>query len=258
VVLELRDSILEAEPALYESHREWITDETLMRFLIARKFDCSAALTLISEALKWRELRQPSRLLADPDSTAKMSIEAETGKIYFPGSDRWGRPVLVLNNQVQNTACVEDQMKYLAWSLELAVRCMPPAVDKYCIFIHLDTFSFFNMPPFQSTRETLQMLCDCFPERLGHCIIYLPPTIFYTFFSTIKMFIDPKTVSKLVFILGDVSDGSDNDVKMKDLVGDDWRVLTGAGQPVLRAGCSPGFDFSEYWPTIEARLAALQ
>ncbi len=40
-------------------------------------------------------------------------------------------------------------------------------VDKYLIFIDLEAFPFFNIPPFSSSRETLTMLTTSFPERLG-------------------------------------------------------------------------------------------
>lgn len=87
------------------------------------------------------------------------------------------------------------------------------------------------------------MLCDCFPERLGHCIVYRPPTIFYAFYNTLKGFIDPKTVSKLVFVMDDVSEGSANDLHLRSIIGDNWKQLTGAGQPTVTKGCSPGLSF---------------
>ena len=52
------------------------------------------------------------------------------GKIYVPGSDHFGRPIIVLDNTVQNTNCENDQMMLLAWSLEVAIRMMPPETDK--------------------------------------------------------------------------------------------------------------------------------
>ena len=33
------------------------------------------------------------------------------------------------------------------------------------------------------------------------------------------MFIDPKTMSKLVFISGDISEGSENDQTLRDIIG---------------------------------------
>ena len=45
---------------------------------------------------------------------------------------------------------------------------------------------------------------------------------------------------------------------MKTIIGDDWRTLTGAGQPVLSEGSSPGFDFLVYWTGLMKRVRALQ
>jgi hypothetical protein len=110
----------------------------------------------------------------------------------------------------------------------------------------------------QTTKETIKMLCDCFPERLGHLICYQPPWIFKGVFEAVKSFIDPKTVSKVHFLVGDDADGTENDTTMRTVVGDHWRTLTGAGQPVLVPGNSPGFDIGKYWPDVMARVKALQ
>jgi hypothetical protein len=64
------------------------------------------------------------------------------------------------------------------------------------------------------------------------------------------MFIDPKTFSKIICINGDVSEGSENDLKMKELIGDDWKIKTGAEQPVHSYGCSPGYNHDDHWPKI--------
>lgn len=95
------------------------------------------------------------------------------------------------------------------------------------------------------------MLCDCFPERLGHLFFYQPPWIFKGIFEAVKGFIDPKTVSKVYFVQGDDGDGTENDLKMRSIIGDNWRTLTGAGQPVLEEGCSPGYDFMVYWSQVK-------
>jgi hypothetical protein len=101
------------------------------------------------------------------------------------------------------------------------------------------------------------MLCNCYPERLGHCIAYQPPAIFRTFFNTVKGFLDPRTVSKLVFVIGDVSEGSENDELMKAIVGEGWKQKTGAEQKVLKQGSSPGYDHQVFWPTVITRLDEL-
>lgn len=242
-----------AKNANYAEHEAWVTNQTLQRFLIARNYDIDAAAKLMATALEWRTKRKPQLMDQKEGWNAYFSRESETGKIYCPGPDRWGRSVLIFDNTVQNTPHVDDHMNFLAWNLEFAIKQMPPTVDKYCVFMHLENFSFFNIPPFASTRETLLMLCNTFPERLGHCIAYRPPYVFKAFYESVKPFLDPKTASKVVFIYGDVSDGSANDTTLRTIIGDNWKVLTGAEQPVLKPNTSPGYNHEVFWPTVIER-----
>eukprot|EP01034_Spumella_vulgaris_P026679 gene26679-33298_t len=77
------------------------------------------------------------------------------------------------------------------------------------------------------------------------------------FFNTIKGLLDPKTVSKMVFICGDVSTGSENDVLLTNLVGENWKALVGVEQPVQIKGNSPGYQHEVFWPTVLERLVIL-
>jgi hypothetical protein len=239
--------------ALYQEEIEWATESTLQRFLIARNYDLEESRKLIQAALQWRSNRKVSKLDQVKGWEKFMSKESESGKIYVPGHDRYGRPVVVFDNTVQNTDSSEDHMNFLAWNLEFATKTMPPNTDKYLIFIHLENFSFFNIPPFSESRETLHMLTTTFPERLGHLIAYKPPYVFKAFYESVKGFLDPKTMKKIVFIYGDVSENSENDILLKNIIGDDWKTLTGAEQPVFKPKTSPGFNHEVYWPTIRKR-----
>ena len=240
---------------LYSNHSEWVTSVQLERFLIARKHNVNEAYNLMSQALEWREKRKPDHFDKTADWEEKLSHEADTGKIYIPGNDKFGRSIVIFDNSVQNTNNVDNQMTFLAWNLETAAKLMKSEVDKYVVFMHLENFSFFNMPPISSTRETIHMLCDCYPERLGHCILFQAPGVFKMVFDGLRFLIDERTVSKMIFISGDCNDGSDNDILMKQLIGDNWKVLTGAEQSVLKKGNSPGFEHSIYWASLMKRLA---
>lgn len=57
----------------------------------------------------------------------------------------------------------------------------------------------------------------------------------------------------MIFIRGDVSEGSENDTLLKTIIGPDWKILTGADQPIHSPGASPGYKHDEYWPTVIAR-----
>lgn len=134
------------------------------------------------------------------------------------------------------------------------------------LFMHMTEFSMFNNPPMKVTKETITILSVAFPESLGTCVIMNAPAAFRLLWSAVSGFIDPKTKSKVFLLSGDISDGSANDETMRRIVGDSWKELTGAGQPVLSssfnrkskrvAPASPGFDPDRYWPTVLEREAA--
>eukprot|EP00759_Apiculatamorpha_spiralis_P054303 PhF_6_TR6903/c0_g1_i1/m.10024 len=253
-IAEFRTMIQREHPTEYGALHTWLTDVELHRFLIARNYDLKKSTALIFEAMKFR-LSKGYKIIEMMDGwKSVLSHESETGKIYSPGHDIYGRPVVVLDNTVENTKSVDDQMKLLAWNLDFAVRQMPPHIDKFVVFVHLTNFSFLNTPPMSATKQTLNMLSNCFPERMGHCIAFQPPAVFKVFLGTIRPLIDAKTFGKVIFIRGDVEDGSENDEKLKTIIGPHWKTLTGACQPVYVEGNSPGFDHDEYWPTIDRRL----
>ena len=246
VVKDLRGQLEDSDTPKFV--RDWCTDDCLQRFLMARNWSISAAKSMIDEAIRWRSLRRPESIVA-----AEMEVESRTGKIYVPGRDRWGRPVIIFDNTVQNTSNIDNQMRFLAWSLEFAIRDMPTHTDKYVIFMHLNRFSMFNSPPLKSTMETIQMLCYSYPERLGHCILYQPPDYFSFFFSTIKHLLDKRTASKVVLISGDSSVGSDSSNLLNEIIGANWRTLTGAEQARITPESSPGYDHEVYWSRVMDR-----
>lgn len=260
-ILELR-KLLENDCDIYNKHndlKEWCDDCCLLRFLIARSCDISKSYEMINGAIKWRIERKPNHIDVVKDSNwkEKMHHENKTGKIYIPGQDKWGRPIVIFDNSVQNTTDSEGQLNFLAWNLETAISFMPKQIDKYVVFMHLENFSLFNCPSMKTTRETIFMLCQSFPERLGHCICYMSPAVFFYVYETVKFLIDKRTREKIIFLTGDMSDGSPNDIKMKTVLGDNWKVITGAMQPIINKGHSPGFNYETYWLTHMNKIESI-
>ena len=256
----IKKSLTKSLPSrVYDKYIDLLDDCTLNRFLIAKKCkgECrvSVSCSLLVEALKWRDAKQLEQL---DNFIQDMEKEGCTGKIYLPGFDRWNRPIVVFDNTVQNTSDMNGQLRYLAWSLNLAIRFMPADVDKYVVFINLENFSLFCSPSFACSKETINMLQNMFPERMGHCICYKPPSYFSVFFNIVKPFVDPKTVSKMVFLNGDVSDGSENDILMQSIIGQEWKRLSGACQEVVVTGSSPGYNHQTYWPLLLERIRSVQ
>ena len=70
-----------------------------------------------------------------------------------------------------------------------------------------------------------------------------------------KPFVDPVTFSKVVVINGDVSKGTPNDKILTELIGEEWRDMTGAESPRLRSDSAPGYDHAANWAVVKAEYA---
>ena len=93
---------------------------SLRRMLRARKLDVPKALALAVNTIEWREAYGPDGIRGD----ATLEAESRTGKTRVGGVDRHGRNVIVLDNTVENTKSMENQMKLLTWVMERSVRAM--------------------------------------------------------------------------------------------------------------------------------------
>jgi hypothetical protein len=134
-VQELIEQVRSAFKGDDEYNEEWCSDEVLQLFLIARNMNVELTYTMLKTAGEWRKFREPHLVEETDGWQEKMSRESETGKVYVPGNDQWGRPVIVLDNTVQNTNSIDDQMLFLAWNLEFGIKEMSGGNDKFLVFM---------------------------------------------------------------------------------------------------------------------------
>ena len=114
---QLREQLETSNNPAYLYAKSWCSDAQLVRFLVARQWDVEKAFALTLSACEWRQNRKPSEIESQPNWQETLSKEAETGKIYCPGFDRFQRPVIIFDNSVQNTTDHDGQIKFLAWNL---------------------------------------------------------------------------------------------------------------------------------------------
>ena len=97
----------------------------------------------------------------------------------------------------------------------------------------------------KTSMTTLSMLTERYPEHMGSAIVYQPPAVFNVLWSVCKGLMDARMVSKVVFIKGDDSPGTENDRLMRGIVGDDWKRRCDVG-----VSEEERYVFDRDWPAV--------
>mmetsp|Transcript_40396 Transcript_40396/g.114370 ORF Transcript_40396/g.114370 Transcript_40396/m.114370 type:complete len:269 (-) Transcript_40396:1339-2145(-) len=229
----------EKSPAL----QAWLTDITLLRYLRARSWDLGRAEEMLTATLAWRETIKPEEIRWET-----IEAEAKTGKLFnMELQDNEGRHVLVMRPACENTSSHEGQIRNLIYMME--TTCFQADEDESVQITILQDFvgySLRNAPPMKTTRETLAILQNHYPERLKASLMYRAPSMFSMLWRGISPFIDPVTYKKIIFL----EKGS----KEKEAMGKyfDMEHL----EPAFGGSGPPAFSLEEYaarMKSIDAR-----
>ncbi|KAG8045800.1 hypothetical protein GUJ93_ZPchr0008g12828 [Zizania palustris] len=189
---ELRKEIGEHPSA---ETQDFLSDASLSRFLRARNWNIQKACKMVKSAVKWRVAYKPEKIHWED-----IAHEAETGKIYRADyKDKHGRTVLVLRPGLENTTSGKGQIKYLVYCLEKAIMNLTEGQEKMVWLTDFQSWT-LGSTPLKVTRETVNVLQECYPERLGLAILYNPPRIFESFWKIVKPFLDHETYKKVKFV----------------------------------------------------------
>jgi hypothetical protein len=102
---------------------------------------------------------------------------------------------------LENSADPANNLKYLAYTLERAAATAATAANgdgKFVILIDYAAgqFSLRRAPSLATSKATLAMIQDCYPERLAAAFMCDSPPYFLPVFRLLKPFIDPVTSAK--------------------------------------------------------------
>ena len=193
-----------------------MNDDTFLRYLRARTFNFEKAKHMMENSLKWRE----EFGLKDLHSGAWKDIiklENSTGKMYLRGFDKSGHLLVYMKPKEENTNDHDGNIKHLVYTMERAVACMEKYQEthgigdgKLSLIIDYDGYSLRNAPPMKTSRETLSILQDHYPERLFCAYCIRPPYVVYGFFKVISPFIDPVTKNKICMLTNAEMTKTDN------------------------------------------------
>jgi polyribonucleotide 5'-hydroxyl-kinase len=89
----------------------------------------------------------------------------------------------------------------------------------------------FNAPPMKTSMETLSIMQNQYPERLGCAILFAPPKLFTVFWAMVTPFLDARTTAKIHFVDAATAHGQAELRKLFDLSQLDSSLGGTASQP---------------------------
>ena len=92
-------------------------------------------------------------------------------------------------------------MRFLVYTMEKSIACTKAksGKEKFNLLIDFDNFQMKKSASMSTSKYTLDIMQNHYPERMNRAFIMKPPTAFRMFWSLIKPFVDPVTKTKIVF-----------------------------------------------------------
>ena len=163
---------------------------------------------MLKETLSWRAQYRPDLLTWE-----RMESEGRRGKVFvLDNFDHDGRPTVFMRPRKEYSGGDNDErIRWVVYVMEmashLADRYSPDGKMTWLIdFIGYDRKT---SPPFKVSLQTLNIVQNHYPERLGKAVNWMPPFLFEIFWKAIKPFVDPVTREKLVFLRGEVAEAAE-------------------------------------------------
>jgi hypothetical protein len=197
--------------ALTPQERDDMCDPNLpLRHFRADKGNIRKAIKRIKYAIQWRkELKVEEMLKAAHNPTTPQEAEtrnmlmkeAETGKMHVRGYDKDGRAVMYLYQSRENTWHEENNVKNLVYSIERLIACSKNNNREKSVLVF--DFLGWKMKHASSmalTKMTIHIVQECYVERIERIYFCNAPAVFRTFFNMVKVFLDPLTKNKVLFL----------------------------------------------------------
>jgi hypothetical protein len=202
-----------------DDERKWLNDSTLYRFVNANEGDVEAATKMLIGALEWRRSVKPHKLT--PSSSPELASNDKLGTLWINGFDRSGQTIVYIKPGGTNPNSVEVRVQYLAMQIEAAVQMLQPPAMRLCWICDFSDYGSRGRSPggLAVARQSLDILQNKYPERLGRLFVINTPWMFSMLFTMILPFLSTKTKNKISWLKGDeaeirkqLADAIDDDV----------------------------------------------
>ncbi|CAG7849096.1 CRAL-TRIO domain-containing protein C23B6.04c [Serendipita indica DSM 11827] len=178
---------------LMDVEKFWLTNDCLLRYLRATKWDVNAAIERIESTLKWRR----EFGLYDKLDAELVEPEGNTGHVLLYGYDRDMNPSLYAFPSRQVTEEGMRQIQYYTYMFEKALDATGPGVEKVSLLVNYADKS--SKTSLWKAQQVLDIVQNHYPERLGHAFVINVPFIINMFFKIVMAFVDPVTKQKIHF-----------------------------------------------------------
>lgn len=194
---EVAEAIIALQARLVEEHPFRNNTGALRRFLIARKLDVDAALSMLNAHVEWRAKNLPVVL------TPEIQAELRKGKFYvLPGAeDVNGYPVVVVRSGLfdPQERDLDTCIKAFIYLLEQSLATLDES-GKFSIMYDRDGFSVRKNFDFDLLKAWAGIASDNYPERLASVALYPSGVVLAGLWKVVSVFFDSRTRAKIKMV----------------------------------------------------------
>jgi hypothetical protein len=188
----LRCRVMQKSNDMYYSN-----DNALTRILVARNYDVDDAFEMWTRWFKWRRSYLPHCI-----TESQMIDHIHTGKAFFHGGDKQGRPCLIVRARFHfpNQFTAEETLRYSIYLAEKASNIADSAgTGQICMIYDRGGITDDNQDPkfISLIREMAEVFKDFYAERLAALFILHVSVFHWIMYQAVKVTIPKKTREKI-------------------------------------------------------------
>jgi hypothetical protein len=196
VVEVLKGRILSDHPELATNTN--FTDTTILRFFRGHKGKEESAFGGLNRHIQWRSDEDVDNIDNRKD---EFQVELDKRKCELGKYDLNGRPAsfVFAHRHNKNDRDILQVRKLTIWALETLRKSAKPEEERFTIAFDLSGFSLQCMD-YEAVKQLIQILQSHYPDTLENLYVVDAPYLFSACWAIIKMWIDPVTANKILFI----------------------------------------------------------
>lgn len=188
----------------------------LERYLKARSWDVERAAEMLQESIAWKSQNFPVSLKA-----VEKVVDQKCFLLH--GTDRDGDPVIYFRWGLYNSSRIPSSayVMTICHLMNYAFETQPSPSASLTVFVDLSVIpgESNQYADLEFLQEAIKVASNNYPERLKKLILYPFPWYGMTVWNCVKIFIDQRTQSKLLFVpLSESEDGEELPPRISSII----------------------------------------